>query len=147
PDRVKQIIKSTAMLKFQIVEGGPFNSRAAAYQTDAGALPGNLEVLPDQAGQYYLLQRSVAVSGGDLKDAYLSQDENGGPAVGFAFTAAGSHRFGDLTSENIGRYLSVVLDDRIQSVARIETKINDSGIIRGGGKGFAPKEAADLVLV
>jgi len=42
--------------------------------------------------------------------------------------------------------LAVVLDDRILSVATIETEIGDSGIIRGGDAGFGAKEVTDLVL-
>jgi preprotein translocase subunit SecD len=82
-----------------------------------------------------------------LKDAFVSKDENGRPAVGFSMTLDGSKRFGQTTEQNVGKLLAIVLDGRVQSAARIETRIADSGIIRGGAGGFAAKEAQDLALV
>lgn len=147
PDRVKSIIKAKALLELKLVDAGPFPGADAAYQNYSGVVPSHLDLLPDASGRYYTIQRAAPVSGSDLKDAYISRDENGRPAVGFALTADGARRFGDLTEQNAGRFLAVVLDGRVQSAARIETRITDSGIIRGGGKGFAPKEVEDLVLV
>src|SRR5207253_901438 len=119
----------------------------AVYQNYGGVIPNNLGVLQDRNNHYYAVQTAAPVSGNDLKDAFLSRDENGHPAVGFTFTPVGANRFGNLTGGNIGKTLAVVLDGKIESAAQIETRVADSGIIRGGGKGFAPKETADLVLV
>jgi preprotein translocase subunit SecD len=62
-------------------------------------------------------------------------------------TPEGSQRFGLATEENLRRVLAIVLDGRIQSVARIEDRIADSGIIQGGPGGFKLQEAQDLALV
>src|SRR3989475_9055532 len=43
--------------------------------------------------------------------------------------------------------LAIVLDGRIQSAPRINSRITDSGIITGGPTGFAPQAAQDLALV
>src|SRR5262249_40161054 len=120
---------------------------SSANQSYNGLHPSYLDVLPDNTGHYYAVEQTAQVSGTDLKSAYVSRDENGQPAVGFALTADGARRFGDLTERNIGRFLAVVLDGRIQSAAQIEARITDSGIIRGGGAGFTSREASDLVLV
>ena len=50
----------------------------------------------------------------------------------------------DLTERNVGRALAVVLDNRIRSVANIQSRIDDSGRITGT---FTFQEAADLALV
>lgn len=44
-------------------------------------------------------------------------------------------------------WLAIVLDERIQSAARIEERISSSVIIRGGSGGFRLQEAQDLALV
>src|SRR5207253_9184348 len=51
-----------------------------------------------------------------------------------------------LPISNIGKYLAIVLDGKIQSIAQISTRISGNGIIEGGAKGFAPEQAKNLVL-
>jgi preprotein translocase subunit SecD len=152
PARVKNIIKSTALLELKLVQGGPYSNQAEAIQSFGGVVPGNLEILPsserDVTGdRFYAVQRVAAVSGRDLKGAGASRDENGRPAVSFNLTADGASRFGRLTGENIGKQLAIVLDGRIQSAPTINGRITDNGIITGGPTGFAPQEAQDLALV
>jgi preprotein translocase subunit SecD len=93
------------------------------------------------------VQRVASISGRDLKGAYPSRDENGRPAVSFNLSADGAQRFGRVTEENVGKMLAIVLDGRIQSAPRINSRITDSGIITGGPTGFAPQAAQDLALV
>jgi preprotein translocase subunit SecD len=54
---------------------------------------------------------------------------------------------GRATEENIGKMLAIVLDKRIQSAPRINSRISDSGQITGGAGGFSPQAAQDLALV
>ncbi len=154
PARVKGIIQSTALLELKLVEAGPFSDQASAAQAYGGAIPSNLELLasrdrePGATGNsLYLIQRIASVTGRDLKGAFPSRDENGRPAVSFNLTADGAQRFGRVTEQNVGKQLAIVLDGRIQSAPRINSRITDSGIITGGVGGFAPQEAQDLALV
>jgi preprotein translocase subunit SecD len=147
PDRVKSIVRASAVLELKLVDAGPFPTPEAALQHYRGSMPAALELMEEHSGVYYAVEKAASISGSELKDAYRSRDENGRDAVGFTLTRDGARRFGDLTERNIGRLLAVVLDDRIQSAARIEMRITDSGIIRGGGAGFRPQEASDLALV
>jgi preprotein translocase subunit SecD len=131
----------------RLVDAGPFPDAASAEEHYRPSIPTHIELLSDNEGSVYAMDRTLSVSGRLLRDAYSSRDENGRPAVGFSFNPEGGRRFGQLTEQNVGRSLAVVLDHRVQSVARIETRISDSGIIRGGGAGFAAKEVDDLVVV
>jgi preprotein translocase subunit SecD len=151
--RVKSIMQSTAQLELKLVDSGPFPSQAAAAQNYGGVIPPNLELLPSverdvNAGEsYYVVQQVASVSGRDLKGAFPSRDENGRPAVSFNLNADGAQRFGRVTGDNVGKMLAIVLDKRIQSAPRINSRITDSGIITGGPTGFAPQAAQDLSLV
>jgi preprotein translocase subunit SecD len=155
PARVKNIIRSTALLELKLVDQGAFTNQADAAKSYGGVLPGNLEILPSSerapdgstATSFYVVQRVAGVSGRDLKGAFSSRDENGRPAVSFNLTVDGAQRFGRLTESNIGKRLAIVLDGRIQSAPTINGRITDSGIITGGMLGFAPQEAQDLALV
>ncbi len=89
--------------------------------------------------------QAAAMSGRDIRRAWVTQDDFGQPAVGFSLTSDGARRFAGLTSANIGRHLAIVLDDEVQSAPVIESAITGGeGIIRGG---FSIEDATDLALL
>jgi preprotein translocase subunit SecD len=56
----------------------------------------------------------------------------------------GARRFAKVTGENIGRSLAIVLDKRVQSVARIDGTINREGRIYGA---FTPEDVRNLSVI
>ena len=91
-----------------------------------------------------LLRRAAAVTGRDLRNARPGIDENGQPAVTFTLNPDGARRFGQVTGDNIGRQLAIVLDGRVQSAPTIESQINNEGQITGS---FTTEEVQNLSLV
>ena len=87
---------------------------------------------------------SVAVTGRDLRNARPTLDEFNQPAVSFSLNREGARKFGEVTSQNIGRSLAVLLDGRVETAPTIEGRITDEGQISGT---FTQQEAADLGLV
>ena len=79
-----------------------------------------------------------------LARASLSADANGARAVAFEFNAAGARLFGDLTGQNLKRPLVVVLDDQVISVATIQARISQNGILTSGG-GYSEAAASYLI--
>lgn len=148
PDRVKNILKTTALLEWKLVLAGPAPDRETLLKEFSGQVPEDAEVLrgdPKRTeGGYYLVNRVAVVSGRDLRNARRSVDEWNNPAVSFALNPEGARRFEKFTSENIGKPLSIVLDGKIQEVATIKDRISDSGIIHGR---FTIEEAEDIALV
>jgi len=142
------------MLEWQMVEGGPAESREALLEAYGGMLPVGMEIMPllaepSSAGEgqvfiYYLLQETPAVTGRDLKTARLSTDQMGLPAVSFTLNPEGGRIFERVTGENIGRQLAIVLDDRVHAAPVIESRISGPGIISNIG---TVQEAEDLALV
>ncbi|QDQ41634.1 preprotein translocase SecF subunit/protein-export membrane protein SecD [Methylacidiphilum kamchatkense Kam1] len=61
------------------------------------------------------------------------------------FNEAGAKRFGEITSNNIGKRLAIVLDGEVKSAPVIQTAIFKSAVISGGN--MSPKEAEDLASV
>jgi preprotein translocase subunit SecD len=147
--RAKEIIRSTAQLQLKLVEAGPASSQDALLQQYGGKLPDDMEVLTgvsesgDAGTSYYLVKKVAPITGQDLRAARSTLDENGRPAVGFSLTREGAAKFGRLTGDNIGRFLAVILDNRVQTAPRIEGRIDDEGRIYGS---FTPQEVADHVL-
>jgi preprotein translocase subunit SecD len=148
-DRARQVIRSTAQLKLTLVEQGPFPSRDAALQAYGNALPSDFEVLPgrsDGAGAadavYYVVRRTAAVTGNDLRNAQQSIDEFNRPAVAFTLKQDAAARFGQFTEQNINRPMATVLDGRVMSVATILSRITDQGQITG----ISREEMVDQVI-
>jgi preprotein translocase subunit SecD len=153
PARVKDIIKTTAQLQFRIVEGNPGPTAQAVFESLPPAQRGEVDIVPgnqeDDMGRvtgtiFYAVRKQVPVSGRDLKSARVAKGDVGQPVIGFTLTPEGSPKFGDLTGQNVGRALAIVLDNRVVSAPRIDEKITGEGIIRGS---FTQQQAADLSLV
>lgn len=153
PDRVKDIMQTTALLEIKAVRSGPYPSREAALAQNSGILPTGTELLESAVGkggagpdeeEWYLVARASVVTGRDLRNARVGRDENNLPEVDFTLSSDAGVRFGNFTESNIGNLLAVVLDDRIHSVATIQSRITDSGRIMGS---YTLQEANDLALV
>jgi preprotein translocase subunit SecD len=152
PARVKQIIQSTAMLEIRQAINGPYPSEQEALQANGGMLPANSVLLKgrsigdagEQQEAYYLVSRSSAVSGTDLRHAEPSRDENGRPDVTFILTGDGGRRFFNFTSSHVGDKLAVVLDNKVMEVATIQEAIHDTGRITGS---FTEQATKDLAMV
>jgi preprotein translocase subunit SecD len=144
--RAKEIIRSTAILEFRLVEAGPGTKEDLTKQYN-GTLPGDMELLPgsgaEGAGLFYVVKKVAPVTGQDLRVAKPGLDENNQPAVMFELKSSGATKFGKLSGENIGRYLAIILDNRVVSAPRLEGRITDSGRISGG---FTSESANDLAL-
>jgi len=148
PERVKNIIKTTALLEWKLVYAGPVSDQETLLTDYSGEVPSNMEVVrgdPQRTeGGYYLVDRVAAVSGNDLRNARRSVDEWNNPAVAFTLKPDSGKVFYKFTGENIGKPLAIVLDGKIQEVATIQSRISDSGIIHGR---FTIEEADDIALV
>jgi protein-export membrane protein SecD len=63
--------------------------------------------------------------------------------VAFEMNPDSAQIFGEYTRQNIGRFLTIVLDKRVISSPRINAAISDSGVIEGN---FSIEEAQNLAL-
>jgi preprotein translocase subunit SecD len=153
PERVRRLIKNTAFLEFRIVEGSPSESREALLASLGGRVPDNLQILDgdvrNKGGEvvgrrYYAVQKRRTVTGRDLKNARPSVGEFNRPIVHFSLTPQGADAFSQLTGNNIGRGLAIVLDGRVVSAPVINARISDEGIIEGD---FTQQEVQDLSTV
>lgn len=153
PERVKNLLRTSAVLQWRLVHGPSAPSREVLLAGLGGELPPGTEILQsipqvfggiDYPAEFFVVDQIPIVEGGELKNARLSQDDMGLPAVGFSLDAQATSRFADFTGSHIGERLAIVLDDRIQSAPSIETRIQGDGIIRGS---YTMEEAEDLALV
>lgn len=158
PDRVKGIIGKTAFLEFRLVDqpsGGNvgFPDRDSLLANYGGALPVHLEVMEsderDARGRvvghrYYAVEKRSVITGRDLKTARPGLGQFNQPIVNFSLTPDGGKRFGEATGNNVGKGLAIVLDKKVMSAPRINSRITDSGLIEGS---FTQQEVEDLSTV
>jgi preprotein translocase subunit SecD len=150
PARVREIIGTAAVLELVEVKDGPFGSEDDARAKHGGVLPINTRLLmmlprvPDEPGQWFLVSRVPVVTGRDVRNARAGTDEFRKWETNFSLSQDGARRFERFTEANIGNKLAVVLDNRIRSVATIESRISDQGRINNIG---TEQEATDLALV
>src|SRR5581483_1347807 len=93
---------------------------------------------------YVAVRKTVPVTGTDLKTARPQKGQLGQPVVGFSFTTEGGKKFAELTGNNKGRQLAIVLDNKVVSAPRIEERIENEGIIRGQ---FTQQQVSVLALL
>jgi len=150
PERVKELIKVTAVLEWKLVKAGPAADEATLLQATNGQLPDDAEILrgdPKRGqGGFYLVNKVAVVTGKDLRTIRRTQDEWNNPAVSFTLNSDGGARFEQVTGDNIGKQIAIILDKKVQSAPGIEDKImrTQGGVIRGR---FTAEEADDLVVI
>ncbi|MGE3107306.1 MAG: protein translocase subunit SecD [Phycisphaerales bacterium] len=106
-------------------------------------------------GEYYLLcwdTRDKRLTERDgrkwsLVRAYQDRDEIGRPAIAFQMDAVGGDMLGELTGQNIKRYMAVLLDDEIYTAPVLNGRITTRGTIEGGSSGFSPAELNYIIKV
>ena len=95
-------------------------------------------------GETYVISRKPIIGGEHLVDSQPNFQE-GSPVVSFKFDTVGGKKFGEVTKENVGSRLAIVLDNEVISAPVIQTAIlGGSGIISGN---FTVKDANDLALL
>ena len=140
PEKLKDVIGKTAKLSFQMVDDSVPLEEAAA-----GNVPPDSVLLPSDEGGPLLVKRLEIVSGSMLTGATQGFDQNGRPDINMRFNGQGAQRFGDATSQNIGKRFAIVLDNRVISAPVIQGAITGgSGEITGN---FTVDSATNLALL
>ena len=140
PEQLKRIIGQTAKMTFQMVD-----ETLSPQDLASGRVPPGTELLPDdeQQGRPLAVRKKVLVDGKDLKKASPSQDQNGRPAIGFAFDGIGAQAFAEATAKNVGKRFAIILDGHVISAPVINGAIpGGTGIIEGN---FTFESMSELV--
>jgi preprotein translocase subunit SecD len=148
PAHVKQLLQTQAVLEWDEVKDGPFNSQDEARAKHGGIMPLGTKLVPtvSRAGQppaWYLVSRSPIVRGTDIRDAHASMGEMGRWETNFVLNQDAARKFQRYTEANIGNRAAIVVDGQVISAPTIQSAISDTGRITGAG---TQEEASDLAL-
>ncbi len=104
-----------------------------------------------EAWRTYLVYASTDVTGEDVKDAYVSTDQQNRPVVILEFNSDGADAWARLTGENVAREVAIVLDEIVESAPVIQDRIGGgvTQITLGGYRSYdeLTREAGELVVV
>ena len=145
--KAKDILGRTATLEIRMVE----DSLEALNALATGRPPAGLEVFTERGGGPILLRRDVVLTGENLTDAQAGFDSQnpGEPAVHLTLDSKGARIFRDVTRENIGKRMAILL------VEKGKGEVVTAPVIRGeipGGRvqisgRMSTVEAADTALL
>jgi preprotein translocase subunit SecD len=151
PARAKALIGKTALLEFKMLD-----DQTSVEQAQAGQLPETSELLygreVDKQTKVerkvpYVVQKRTLLTGAELTRAEVQADPNslGNWQVAIEFTSAGTRIFGELTEQNVGKRLAIILDGNVYSAPRINERIPSGRAVITGH--FTVDDARDLAIV
>lgn len=144
-DRAIRLIGQTAVLEFRILNENAQGLTVADINQQKRANP-NLDT---KSLEQRLFKQSdlgpVLLTGKDLANAQATFDQFGRPQVSLTFTGEGAKKFEEVTRQNIGRRLAVVLDGKVFTAPTIRSAISGGQAVIEGLSGL--EEASEIALV
>ncbi|UCI05107.1 SecDF P1 head subdomain-containing protein [Mesorhizobium sp. B1-1-8] len=143
PQRLKEILGRSGRLTFQMIDTSWPIEDALKNRPPRGS---SVLFSQDEPPVPYLVEDRVIVSGDNIVDARATYNAAmDAPVVSFRFDAKGTARFGEATSQNVGKPFAMILDNQVLSAPIIrEPILGGSGQISGN---FTKESADDLALI
>ena len=154
--KAKDIIGRTATLELRMVDDG---AEAAAAATGSGPVPFGDELYVERGGGPLVVKRQVVLTGENLADAQPGFDDHQQPAVHLTVDAKGARIMRDISRDNIGKRMAILLFEkgkgevvtapvirgelgtRFQISGRMSTQeANDTALLLRAGSLAAPME-------
>lgn len=143
--RAKDIIGRTATLEVRMVDN---SAEARAAASGAGPVPFGSERFLERNGSPVIVKKQVVITGDRLNKANATFDQHQQPAVSVELDSVGGRIMRDMTRENVGKLMAMVLFDRNKgeaiSVATIQGEFGSSFQITGR---FTSEETTSLALL
>lgn len=162
--KAKDILGRTATLEVRMVDDSP----EALAQLSQGTVPFGTERFKDREGRDILVKRQVVLTGDNLNDAEPGFDnQTHEPTVNLTLDAKGARIFKDVTRENVGKRMAIILFEkgkgevvtapvirqeigggRVQISGRMTTvEATDTALLLRAGSLAAPMEIIEERLV
>jgi preprotein translocase subunit SecD len=145
--KAKDILGRTATLEIRMVD----DSLEALNALASGRVPAGFELFEERGGGPILLRREVVLTGDSLTDAQAGFDSQNPsePAVHLTLDSKGARIFRDVTRENVGKRMAILLVEKgkgeVITAPVIRTEI-PGGRVQISGR-MTTMEAADTALL
>ncbi len=140
--KLVNVLTAAGVLTFNMVDVAANPSEWTAQE-----IRGPRQALPDDSlnGQIQVIFTDSIITGADLAGASQAYDDANRPSISFQLHPTGARKFGQATSQNVGKPFAIVLDNRIVSAPNIISPImGGSGQITGS---FSVQEAEDMAVI
>jgi len=144
--KAKDILGRTATLEIRLVDDTPGSLEAAI----AGQVPFGTELYTERGGRPLLVKKQVMLTGDRLTDAQPGFDnQTQEPAVHLTLDSAGARIFKDITRENVGKRMAILLIEKgkgeVVTAPVIRTEIGGGRVQISGA--MSTVEANDTALL
>jgi preprotein translocase subunit SecD len=144
--RAKDILGRTASLEIRMVNEEPGALEAAL----AGSVPFGSDLFVERGGQKILVKRQVVLTGDRINDAQPGFDQrNNEPAVHMNLDGSGARIFKELTRDNVGKRMAIVLVEKGKAEVITAPAIREEiggGRVQISGR-MSTREATDIALL
>jgi len=144
--RAKDILGRTASLEIRMVNEEPGALEAAL----AGSVPFGSDLFVERGGQKVLVKRQVVLTGDRINDAQPGFDQrNNEPAVHMNLDGSGARIFKELTRDNVGKRMAIVLVEKGKAEVITAPAIREEiggGRVQISGR-MTTREATDIALL
>lgn len=143
--RAKDIIGRTATLELRMVDD---SAEAQAALSGSGPVPFGTERYMDRGFGPIIVKRQVVLTGDNLNDAQAGFDENHNPSVNLTVDAKGARIMKEVSRENIGKRMAIILFEKgkgeVVTAPRINSELGNRFQITGA---MSTQEANDTALL
>ena len=145
--RAKDIIGRTATLEVRLVDD---SAEARPQRHGTGPVPFGTERYVERGGAPVIVKRQVILTGENLTDAQAGfDDQTNEPAVHLTLDAKGARIFRDVTRENVGKRMAILLFEKgkgeVVTAPVIRSEIG-GGRVQISGR-MTTAEASDVALL
>jgi preprotein translocase subunit SecD len=148
--KAKDILGRTATLEVRMVDDDATNNPAAIQAAQAGQVPFGDEFYVERGGAPILVRRQVVLTGDRINDAQPGFDnQTGEPAVHINLDGTGARIFHQVTRENVGKRMAILLFEKgkgeVVTAPVIRSEI-PGGRVQISGR-MTTQEAHDVALL
>jgi preprotein translocase subunit SecD len=147
--KAKEIVGRTASLEIRMVDED-HNDAASIASAMKGLVPPGDELFTTRQGQPLLLKKLVLLTGENLSNASQGFDSRTGePSVNLSLDTRGAKVFANVTRENVGKRMAILLIEKgkgeVVTAPVINTPIDGGQVLITGA--FSVKAASDTALL
>ncbi len=148
--KAKDILGRTATLEIRMVDDENSQNPTVMEQAARGLPPPGTEYYTERGGYGLLVKKQVVLTGERLTDAQPGFDgQNHEPAVHLTLDSAGARIFKDITRDNVGKRMAILLIEKgkgeVVTAPRINSEIG-GGRVQISGR-MTTEEATDVALL
>jgi preprotein translocase subunit SecD len=144
--KAKDILGRTATLEVRLVDE---SAEGLAAESGTGAVPFGAEKYLERDGRAVIVKREVLLTGENLTDAQAGFDDTQQPAVHLTLDSKGARVFRDVTRENIGKRMAIILFEKgkgeVVTAPVIRSEIGGGRVQISGS--MSSVEASDTALL